>query len=109
MNFQLPRPVAAYLAAEKAKDSNRLAQCFQNDAVVRDEGKEYQGIAAIEAWHRDANKQYRYVVDLLDASVKGQTVLVRTRVTGSFPGSPVDLRSTFQIVEDQIKSLEITQ
>lgn len=107
MNIQVPRPVAAYLAAEKAKNADHLARCFQHDAVVRDEGKEHRGVAAIKRWYRDANAQYRFVVEPLDASIDGQTVAVRTRVTGDFPGGAADLRCTFQVVDDQIESLEI--
>ncbi|QNN23699.1 nuclear transport factor 2 family protein [Planctomycetales bacterium ZRK34] len=109
MNTQVPSPVAAYLAAEKAKDTSRLILCFHKDAVVFDEGKEHRGIAAIEVWYRDTNAQYRYVVEPLDASINGQTVIVRTHVTGNFPGGAADLCCTFQIDGDQIKSLEITQ
>lgn len=69
----------------------------------------HRGPAAIKAWYRDANAQYRFVVEPLSASVDGQTVVVLTHVTGNFPGNAADLRCTFQVVEDRIKSLEITQ
>ncbi len=107
MIIQLPRPVAAYLAAEKAKNAELVALCFHNDAVVRDEGKEHRGVMAIEAWYRDANAQYRFVVEPLDASIDGQTVVVRTHVTGDFPGGEADLRCTFEVIQDRIRSLEI--
>lgn len=107
MDIQLPRPVAAYLAAEEAKDAERVAQCFHGDAVVRDEGEEHRGLTAIEAWYRGVNAQYRFVVEPLDASVDGPTVVVRTHVSGDFPGGAADLRCTFEVVEDRIKSLEI--
>jgi len=107
MNIQLPRPVAAYLAAEEAKNAEHLSRCFHTDAIVRDEGKEHRGITAIEAWYREANSQYRFVVEPLDASIDGQTVVVRTHVTGDFPGGAADLRCTFVVVEDRIRSLEI--
>lgn len=107
MTLQVPRPVAAYLAAEAAKDADRLIRCFQADAVVRDEGKEHRGTKAIKAWYLDANAQFTYVVEPLDATVDGRTVVVRTHVTGNFPGGAADLRCTFEIDEDQIRSLEI--
>lgn len=109
METQLPRPVATYFAAEKVKDTDRLAQCFHADAVVRDEGKEYRGVGAIKAWRRDANARYRFVVEPIDASVNGNIVVVRTRVTGNFPGGVAELRCTFQVVDDQIQTLEISQ
>jgi hypothetical protein len=107
MNINVPGPVATYLAAEKAKDTQRLSECFGEDAVVRDEGREHRGVAAIKAWHREVNAKFRYVVEPLDASVGGPAVVVRARVTGEFPGSPVEMRLNFTIAEDRIVSLEV--
>ena len=107
MNTNVPGPVATYLAAEKAKDTQTLGQCFREDAVVRDEGREHRGVAAIKAWHREANAKYRYVVEPLEASTSGSAVVVRARVTGDFPGSPVELRFNFTVSEDRIVSLEV--
>lgn len=107
MNIDLPRPVLAYLAAEKTKDSAALAQCFEEDGIVRDEGREHRGIAAIEAWHREANAKVRYVVDPLYASAIGSAVIVRTRVCGDFPGSPAELRNHFTVKGDRIARLEV--
>lgn len=107
MNPDLPDIVAKYFAAEKAKDSEQLSQCFHDDAVVRDEGHDYSGAAAIKAWHRDANKTYRYVVEPLDGFVSGSTVVVRTCVTGDFPGNVAHLRCIFALAEDRIISLEV--
>ena len=107
MNTNVPGPVATYLAAEKAKDTQTLGQCFREDAGVRDEGREHRGVAAIKAWHREANAKYRYVVEPLEASTSGSAVVVRARVTGDFPGSPVELRFNFTVSEDRIVSLEV--
>ncbi len=107
MNIELPEIVADYFAAERAKDSRRLSQCFRDDAVVRDEGRVHEGVAAIEAWHRDANKTFRYIVEPLDASVDRPTVIVRTRVTGDFPGGNADLHCRFTLYNNQVASLEI--
>ena len=107
MNSEVPGPVATYLAAEKAKDSEILARCFREDAVVRDEGREHRGAAAIEAWHREANAKYRYVVEPLGATASGPNIVVRARVTGDFPGSPIEPRFTFAVSGERIASLEV--
>ena len=107
MNSNVPAPVAAYLAAEKSEDTDTLGECFREDAVVRDEGREHRGVAAIKAWHREANTKFRYVVEPLEASAAGPTVVVRARVTGDFPGSPAELRFAFAISDDRIASLEV--
>ena len=107
MRINVTGPVATYLAAEKAKDSKKIGDCFSADAVVRDEGREHRGTAQIQAWHREANAKYRYVVEPLEASVSGQATVVRARVTGDFPGSPTELRFNFTISDGRIAALEV--
>jgi hypothetical protein len=75
---------------------------------VRDEGREHRGVAAIKAWHREANAKFRYVVEPLEASVTGPAVVVRARVSGDFPGSPIEPRFTFAVSDGRIASLEVT-
>jgi hypothetical protein len=43
----------------------------------------------------------------LEASVSENIVKLRARLTGDFPGSPVELDSTFTVANDKITSLEI--
>jgi hypothetical protein len=38
MALNVPEPVAAYLAAEEAKDPDSLSRCFTEDGIVHDEG-----------------------------------------------------------------------
>ena len=47
VSLGLPRPVAVYLAAVKARDAEMLDLCFAEDARVHDESREYQGLDAI--------------------------------------------------------------
>jgi ketosteroid isomerase-like protein len=103
----LPNPVATYLAAEKAKDLDMLARCFAEDALVHDEGRDYRGLDAIRSWKQEADRKYQYVMEPLDVSVNDDTVKLRARLTGNFPGSPVDLDFTFTLANDKITSLNI--
>src|SRR4030081_3526385 len=103
----LPKPVNNYLAAVKAKDTGMLALCFTDDARVHDEGRDYRGLDAITAWKKETQTKYKYVVEPLDASVSGNSVKLRTRLTGDFPGSPADLDFKFMLANDKIASLEI--
>ena len=106
MTLNLPKPVAAYFAADRG-DSEAIAQCFTEDAVVRDEGHTYQGRAAIKKWKADASAKYRYTIEPLACEAKDGKVVVTCRLTGNFPGSPVDLRFFFELEGDKIASLEI--
>jgi hypothetical protein len=107
MLSKLPQPVVNYLAAVKAQDTEMFGLCFTDDARVHDEGRDYTGLAAIKAWKNETQTKYKYEIEPLDASVSGNTVELRARLTGNFPGSPVDLDFTFMLANDKIASLEI--
>ena len=76
-------------------------------ALVHDEGRDYRGLDAITAWKTETQTKYKYVIEPLDASVSGNSVKLRTRLTGDFPGSPADLDFKFMLANDKIASLEI--
>jgi hypothetical protein len=107
ISLKAPKPVASYLAAEKAKDADMLVLCFADDARVHDESHDYRGIDAIKAWKKETEAKYRYVMEPLDASVSENIVKLRARLTGDFSGSPVELDYTFTVANDKITSLEI--
>src|SRR6266702_6649656 len=102
-----PEPIAAYLAAEEAKDADALSLCFTEDGTVHDEGRDYRGRDAIRQWKQAADEKYRDVLQIVNAQRNGDKVNVRVRLTGEFPGSPVELDHIFILSNDKIASLEI--
>jgi ketosteroid isomerase-like protein len=107
MSIEMPQPVAAYFAADNAGDAARLARCFVDDGVVRDEGGTFTGRAAIEQWNAAARAKYHHTVVPLHATERDGAIVVLARVTGDFPGSPVDLQHEFTLDGDGIASLAI--
>jgi len=107
MPLNVPAVVAEYLSAERAKDASRLSLCFAENGFVRDEGKERRGRDAIRRWKEEVDAKYRYVSEPLAASVHENTVTVGARLTGEFPGSPVDVSQVFTLDGGKIVSLEI--
>jgi SnoaL-like domain len=105
--LKLPEPVTTYLAAVKAKDAEMLTLCFAENAHVHDEKRDYRGLDAIKTWKRETETKYRYVMEPLDASVNGEIVELHAKLTGDFPGSPVELDYTFTLANNKIISLEI--
>src|SRR5690242_4437909 len=89
MPISLPKPIAAYFAAEKAGNATALARCFTNDGVVRDEGGTFSGRTAIERWNADARAKYHHSVAPLSVTEGDGAIVVLARVAGDFPGSPV--------------------
>ena len=106
MTLDLPKPIAAYFTADKA-DSEAVSQCFTEDAVVKDEGHTHQGRAAIKQWKTEALAKYQYTCEPFACEPKAGQFVVTSRLTGNFPGSPVDLRFFFELEGDKIASLEI--
>jgi hypothetical protein len=104
--IDLPVPVAAYFAADTT-DAEAVAQCFTDDAVVIDERQEHRGRAAIARWKAEASAKFRYTVERLGVHVSGDQTTVTGRVTGDFPGSPIDLQYRFTLEGDRIARLEI--
>jgi hypothetical protein len=107
MAFDVPEPVAAYLAAEEAKDAHALSRCFAEDGTVHDERQDYLGRASILRWKQAADAKYRYVLQAVSVQTCGDLVTVRARLTGEFPGSPLELDHIFKLFNDKIASLEI--
>ena len=107
MTLDAPEPIAAYLAAEEAKDADALSRCFTEDGTVHDEGRDYRGRDSIRQWKQEADTKYRYVLQTVNAQTHGDKVTVRARLTGEFPGSPVELDHIFKLFNDKIASLEI--
>lgn len=107
MQLNVPKPVSDYLEAERAKDAKRLALCFTEDGLVHDESQDHRGRDAIRQWKEEADAKYRYVMEPLSASANGDTVELRARLTGDFPGSPIELDYIFKVAGDKIASLEI--
>jgi len=107
MALNVPEPVAAYLAAEEAKDADALSRCFTEDGTVHDEGQDYHGRGSIRQWKQAADTKYRYVFQTINVQTFGDFLTVRARLTGEFPGSPVELDHIFKLSGDKIASLEI--
>lgn len=105
-HLNLPEPIAAYFDADRRGDP-AVAGCFTNQAVVHDEGQTYTGLAAIAAWKTSASSKYTYTVEPLRLERKDGRHVVTGRVSGDFPGSPVELRYVFQLERRKISYLEI--
>jgi ketosteroid isomerase-like protein len=103
----LPTPIAIYVAAENRGDTEALAQCFTEHAVVRDEGKTIEGLADIKHWKTETKRKYQHTIEPLASVQKDDKIIVTNRLTGNFPGSPIELEFVFALDGDKIASLEI--
>jgi hypothetical protein len=102
----LPEPIAAYFAAENNPEA--LAHCFTKQAVMKDVGHTYSGIKAIKAFMAEASAKYSATSVPFAIEREEGFQLVRAKVTGNFPGSPIVLSYRFRLERGLIASLEIT-
>ena len=107
-SVSLPKPIAAYFTADSG-DGEAVSRCFTENAVVKDEGHNHKGWAAIKAWKTDTSAKYQYTSEPFRCEEKDGKIVVASHLNGNFPGSPVDLRYFFKLEGDKIASLEIIQ
>ncbi len=107
MSIRLPAPIDLYFASENAHDPSAIDRYFAAGSVVRDDGKTITGAAAIKAWRIETSRKYRHTVEPLAVSARDGRVVVTGKVSGTFPGSPINLTHIFQIEDGRIVSLEI--
>ena len=65
-------------------------------------GQEYQGRDSIRQWKQAADAKYRYVLQTVNVHKFGDLVTVRARLTGEFPGSPVEIEHIFTLSNNKI-------
>lgn len=101
----LPEPIAAYFAAEHNPEA--LARCFTAQAVMKDDGHTYTGVDAIKAFMAEASAKYSATTVPFALEREDGFHIVKAKVTGNFPGSPIDLSYRLRLERGLIASLEI--
>ena len=107
MSVPLPPPVDLYVQIENSGDVEALSECFASNATVRDEGRTFEGLPAIKIWKADTKKKYNHTVAPLEVAHRDGKTVLRAKLTGDFPGSPVTLEFSFVLKDGKIASLEI--
>lgn len=105
--MNLPEPLREYFAAANARDADRIAACFADDGFVRDEGHDIRGRDAVRAWADETGRKYRYRADVISVDETADRTVVKARVAGDFPGSPIELGYRFKLSGRHIAALEI--
>ena len=107
MNMNLPPPLASFFHAFNAKDTDTFLAPFAPDALVTDEGHDYRGTVAIKEWFATVNAKYQPTVEATGLAEVGGQIIVTTQVSGTFPGSPIQLHYQFTLKNDKIAALSI--
>ena len=103
----LPTPIEKYFGAKNAHDIDAMLAVFSEQGAVRDEGRDMVGHPAIRDWMEETSRKYRVTAapTAID-QLKVQSIVTAT-VSGTFPGSPAQLRFRFTIAGEKITHLEI--
>ncbi len=109
VSISLPKSIADYFSANDRRDIDAMLVSFADTATVKDEGRERHGLAAIRGWIQETTKKYNPTLAVIDAEAANGKQVITVRVSGAFPGSPVDLRYAFTLAGGgKILRLEIT-
>ncbi len=107
MSLQLPDPIERYVQIANSGIAETASECFAPDATVYDEGQTYKGVAAIRNWMSATKKKYGHTVAPLEFTEHGDQSVLKARLTGSFPNSPITVNFNFALACGKIRSLEI--
>ena len=107
MSITLPTPIELYVRIENSGDIEGLPECFAPSAIVRDEGHAYEGLAAITRWKAETKQKYNHTVEPLDVAHRDGKTVLKAKLAGNFPGSPVTLEFRFVLEGGKIAALEI--
>jgi hypothetical protein len=107
MSIDLPPPIDLYVRIENSGHVDALSECFASSATVRDEGHTYEGLAAIREWKAETKKKYKHTIAPLEVAHRDGKTVLKAKLTGNFPGSPLTLQFSFVLEDGKILSLEI--
>jgi len=107
MPVVMPTVIARYFQLQQSKGTEGFAECFANDAAVRDERQVHKGSGAIAAWKNETDSKYTVKMMPLGLTQDGDVFKLLVRLEGDFPGKRIDLMHVFTIRDDLIAALEI--
>jgi SnoaL-like domain len=101
MSLQLPASIERYIQIANSGTPEAVPECFAADAIVRDEGRTYEGVAAIKNWMAATKKKYGHTVTPLELAEHGGECVLKARLAGRFPGSPITVDFNFVLLVER--------
>ena len=108
MTPELPKPIADYVEANARLDLDGMLKPFRRDAVFIDNGKHFEGQAAIRQLFEEEVIPVKAIFTPDNVREDGSDVIVEGPAHGDFPGSPLRFTYRFTLVQGAIKTLETT-
>ena len=108
MSMNLPKPIADYVVANARLDIGGMLKPFSSDAVFIDNGKRFEGQAAIRKLFEDEVIPVKAIFTPDSVREEDGDIVVEGPAHGDFPGSPLRFTYRFTLAHGAIKSLETT-
>jgi len=110
LTVDLPPAIQDYLRAFEARDVDRCASCYADDAVVQFQFSRYRGRDSIDAWHRErfaANLRVLRVEDVVaDAEEVTVDAVVASDRLAQWHFDSLSVRLVFQLQGGHIRELK---
>lgn len=103
----LPEAIRGYFDSTNSQQAEAACSHFTLDAVVVDNGETLHGAPAILAWIKRTMEEFGAVAEPLHLAEADGRHVVTTRVSGNFPGSPVELDFAFTLRDGKIANLDV--
>ena len=108
MSVELPKPIAAFVAANARLDLEGMLRPFVAGAVVTDDGHRYEGRAGLRRLFEESVLPVKAVFTPDAVRQDGDQIVVEGPAHGDFPGSPLRFTYRFTLADDAIRALEIS-
>ena len=108
MSMDLPKPIADYVEANARLDIDGMLKLFLPDAVFIDNGKHFEGQAAIRQLFEKEVIPVKAIFTPDIVREEDGDVVVEGPAHGDFPGSPLRFTYRFTLVHGAIKTLKTT-
>ena len=108
MKIDLPKPIAEYVEANAALDLDGMMKPFADEAVFVDNGKRFEGRAAIRHVFEEEVLPVKAIFTPDTIREEGGEVVLEGPAHGDFPGSPLRFTYRFKLANGAIQSLETT-
>jgi ketosteroid isomerase-like protein len=108
MSLNLAKPIADYIEANARLDIDGMLKPFMPDAVFIDNGKHFDGLAAIRHLFEEEVIPVEAIFAPETVREEDGDVVLEGPAYGTFPGSPIRFTYRFTLANDAIKTLETT-
>lgn len=108
MSMELPEPISEYIQANARLDINGMLKPFLSDAVFIDNGKHFEGEAAIRQLFEKEVIPVKAIFTADTVRNEGGNIVVEGPAHGDFPGSPLRFTYRFTLEHRAIKTQETT-